>query len=315
MNALNVSRYVLCGCAVATLLTGCGGSQSASSVVPGAGGPTKAVAGSHTFHYTGARQSFKVPAGVIEITVVARGAAGGGESFYYSGHEYEYFGRGGRVYAQIPVRPHETLYVYVGGQGSTTGGFNGGGAPGGSPSGGSGYGGGGASDVRQGGKSLRDRVLVAAGGGGQGDGSRSGYGGVGGGLLGGSGGYYSSGEAGEGGSQSQGGAGGLGGQGRGYPGYPGSSGTFGTGGDGGEGGANPSPSGYNDGGGGGGAGGGYYGGGGGGGGGATYASIYGQPGGGGGGGSSYAERTAINFRTWSGWKNATGDGLVVFSWK
>jgi hypothetical protein len=36
---------------------------------------------------------------------------------------------------------------------------------------------------------------------------------------------------------------------------------------------------------------------------------------GGGGGSSYAEPSAINFRTWGGWKNANGNGLVVFSWK
>lgn len=37
-------------------------------------------------------------------------------------------------------------------------------------------------------------------------------------------------------------------------------------------------------------------------------------GGGGGGGSSYVEPSAKNFRQWQGWKNATGDGLIVLSW-
>ncbi|MFZ0030595.1 MAG: alkaline phosphatase family protein [Candidatus Cybelea sp.] len=53
-----------------------------------------------------------------------------------------------------------------------------------------------------------------------------------------------------------------------------------------------------------------------GGGGADYDSSYygGVPGGGGGGGSSWAKSSVADFRTWSGWKDATGDGLVVFSW-
>ena len=64
----------------------------------------------------------------------------------------------------------------------------------------------------------------------------------------------------------------------------------------------------------GGAGGGYYGGGGGGGGGAGVEGESG-PGGGGGGGSSYVEPSAKHVRMWQGWKDATGDGLVVFSWR
>lgn len=58
-------------------------------------------------------------------------------------------------------------------------------------------------------------------------------------------------------------------------------------------------------------------GGGGGGGGGTiyYESRYeSSQGGGGGGGSSYVEPSAIKSRTWTGWKKAKGDGLVVFSW-
>ena len=37
-------------------------------------------------------------------------------------------------------------------------------------------------------------------------------------------------------------------------------------------------------------------------------------GGGGGGGSGFAERKATQVRFWDNWKNATGDGLVVFTW-
>jgi hypothetical protein len=64
---------------------------------------------------------------------------------------------------------------------------------------------------------------------------------------------------------------------------------------------------------GGGGGGGYYGGGGGGSG-YTY-NYYDGGGGGGGGGSTYIERHAITVKAWQGWKNATGNGLVVFDWK
>jgi hypothetical protein len=272
-----------------------------------------------TFKYTGARQQFTVPAGVNWLTVVALGAAGAGQK---RSHDQGGVARGGRVYAIIPVQPGEKLYVYVGGQGSTTGGFNGGGNPGSDPSQPGGYGGGGASDVRYGGDLRLDRVLVAGGGGGQGAGvfSQDPFGGKGGGATGGSGGSDPSGYAGgagTGGTQTQGGLGGVGGYAFGSPqnGAPGNPGALGSGGSGGDGGYNPSPSGYNDGGGGGGGGGGYYGGGGGGGGSAAFASLYGAPGGGGGGGSSYIEPSAKKFQSWQGWKSATRDGLVVFSWR
>jgi len=35
---------------------------------------------------------------------------------------------------------------------------------------------------------------------------------------------------------------------------------------------------------------------------------------GGGGGSSYIEPSARKYESWQGWKTATGNGLVVFSW-
>lgn len=268
-----------------------------------------------TFRYTGKRQSFIIPAHVEQIAVVALGGAGGAA---YTGL---CLARGGRVFAVIPVQQHERLYVFVGGQGGVvSGGFNGGGnagksSPGFHPS----YGGGGASDIRQDGDKLRDRILVAGGGGGQGSDCGYDYGGRGGGEIGGTGGAYPSdyyaGGGGMGGSQNSGGSGGTRGKGtsKGRNGKPGDDGALGRGGNGGRGGVNRH--GPYGGGGGGGAGAGYYGGGGGGGGGASFASQYGSPGGGGGGGSSYVEPNAIKSRMWRGWKTATGDGLVVISWR
>ena len=68
-----LARYALSIGAAAALLAGCGGSQPLG--LPGAtrddsDSPTHR----HTFKYTGATQSFIVPAGVTRITVVARGA-------------------------------------------------------------------------------------------------------------------------------------------------------------------------------------------------------------------------------------------------
>jgi hypothetical protein len=314
----NLVRSALNVC-IAALLAACGGSQAPIGA-PGVTTDGNDSQPHHrTFTYAGAEQSFKVPAGVTTITVVARGAAGSGLSGYPC--DPDCFGRGGRVYAEIPVKPGEELYVYVGGQGtSNAGGFNGGGDPGNTYTW-QGNGGGGASDVRERDNALKDRVLVAAGGGGQGgSGSDAGIyydstGGNGGGKVGGSG-FSPFGGGGGGGSQTEGGAGGAegSGSGSGAPGQPGSDGAIGIGGSGG-GGAKGSDSG-NSGGAGGGGGGGYYGGGGGAGGGASIKGSYPSgAGGGGGGGSSWAERRAKHFRTWSAWKSAKGNGLVVFSWR
>lgn len=308
--------YALCISATAALLAACGGNAGSVAGPPAAETPF-AASFSKTFKFTDGVQTFRVPAGVTKLQVVARGAAGGGETCYSYCHGSTYFGRGGRVFAVIPVRPREKLYVFVGGEGSQgNGGFNGGGSGGAYSI--AGYGGGGASDVREHGDGLHDRILVAAGGGGQGAGSRFAFGGSGGGNVGGAGGtnnygtYDYAGGGGTGGTQKGGGAGGTGGVGSSEnSGTPGSPGTLGTGGSGGRAGSNPSGLNFS----GGGGGGGYYGGGGGGGGGAAFASIYGGPGGGGGGGSSYIEPKASKFQTWSGWKNATTNGLVVFSWQ
>ncbi len=315
MKLSSIAPYALSISSVAALLAGCSGT-------PGTGIPTTpgSTLGKHstsngkTFRPIGKPQVFRVPPNVHSITVVMIGASG----------EYcpSYPARAGRVFAVIPVTPHEKLWVYVGGQGNgTSGGFNGGGN-GGSPTseGHQGAGGGGASDVRVAPGGVSDRVLVAGGGGGDGEpfgntkSSDFGCAGYGGGLVGGDGlrGLYyygAGGGGGTGGSQSAGGTGGQGGAPSSpYPGNPGENGALGIGGAGGQ-----VAGGYSDGGGGGG--GGYYGGGGGGSGEGGYSTGNFGGGGGGGGGSSFAEPKATQVRFWKNWKNATGPGLVVFSWQ
>jgi hypothetical protein len=120
-----------------------------------------------TFNYTGAQQSFMVPAGVNSIAIKAWGAQG------WSGSNAG--GPGGYAEGNLAVSPGQTVYIYVGGQGTLANGgddvpsgagWNGGGhglnTGGASTSGG----GGGASDVRLGGTALSDRKIVAGGGGG-----------------------------------------------------------------------------------------------------------------------------------------------------
>ncbi len=307
MRHWNLSYYAISSCVTAVLLAGCGGGGERVSAIPSSDIATT-VTHSRTFNYVGTKQSFKVPPGVTSIAVVARGA---------SGVSCPRTGRGARVYAVIPVTPRERLSIYVGGAASgSTGGFNGGGA------GGNGYldSGGGASDVRLSPGRLRDRILIAGGGGGESAtyygcayGVDWGTGGGGGGLTGENGNeggpYYNGteGQGGSGGTQTRGGAGGDGGTASSCSkdGNPGADGALGFGGSGGNRIDDPGS-------GGGGGGGGYFGGGGGG------SACPPEPpysgGGGGGGGSSYAEPHATNVRFWPNWKNASGNGLVVFSW-
>ena len=304
MKAPRFARYALSSCVAAAMLAGCGGMQP--PIDPPGTNETEQVLSHHlTFHYTGKEQSFTAPVGAKWITVVALGAAGGGLG-----------GRGGRVFAEFPVMHGEHLAVLVGGTtNSASGGYNG--AGNGAIYSGydrGAYGGGGATDIREGGTRLRDRILVAGGGGGQGGqlpySEGYGVGGKGGGSSAGNGnsGYGSDGVeggGGTGGAQDGGGSGGL----AGFGGYGyGQVGLDGSRADGGSGGGGQTGST-----GGGGGGGGYYGGGGGGGGGWAYGDSEGG-GGGGGGGSSYIEPSARKYESWQGWKTATGNGLVVFSW-
>ena len=216
------------------------------------------------FTYTGGPQTYVVPPWCNRLRVVARGAAGGLGSGGGPG------GVGADVTADVSVTPGQTLQVNVGGQGgyypNTLGGFNGG-AVGGTI----GSGGGGASDVRFGGYSLAERLVVAGGGGGSGAGFVK-VGGAGGLPVGGNAytetnvGYDG---GGKGATQTSGGAGGY------FANDPSQNGAVGQFGSGGRGGSN----------GGGGGGGGYFGGGGG----------YGNPGDfGGGGGSSWVHPGRLN---------------------
>ncbi len=240
--------------AVAALLAGAPGARAAEQ----------------TFNYTGAQQTFVVPAGATAVKVVATGASGG---FGYEGRQTN-VALGVVITATIPVTATETLAIFVGGKGGTggVGGFNGGGSSADSLS--PGGGGGGASDVRQGGTTAIQgadyRVVVAGGGGGNGSnypGIDSLEGGAGGAPMGQNGIPSYGGYVAYGGTQTAGGA-------SGGPDIA-TAGTLGKGGTGG--GAD-----YY----GGGGGGGYYGGGGG-------FSVLGNAGGGGGGGSSFATPLAI----------------------
>jgi hypothetical protein len=302
-----LNRHALCSCVAAVMLAGCAGSPALLNT-PDTTGIEQVLAHHLTFHYTGSAQTFKVPAGVKLIGVDARGAAGGRAPA--SGKDG---GRGGRVVAELPVVPGERLAIFVAGVGNGAGGgYNGGGSGMGSGSLVS-YGGGGATDIREDGSALKDRILIAGGGGGRGSGGylgAGGSGGQGGGKIAGNGENGSGsknrgcripeGSGGSGGSQHRGGSFGRGG----CEGHDGEVGQLGNGGGGGGGTCCA----------GGGGGGGYYGGGGGGGG--TYddPKTWEGTAGGGGGGSSYVESRAQKYQSWQGWKDATGDGQVVVSW-
>jgi hypothetical protein len=145
-------------------------------------------------------------------------------------------GNGGRVQATLAVTSGSSLYLYVGGQGTSastsgstgTGGWNGGGRGGvGNGSCCSGGGGGGATDIRTTAGDFNTRLIVAGGGGGTSCDYCSSYdnGGDGGGLIGASGASYASYSGGGGGGQSSGGLGGA------YANWaPSQAGSFGLGG-------------------------------------------------------------------------------------
>ena len=245
------------------------------------------VLGPVQFDYTGAEQSFEVPAGVTSLIVEAVGAAGG--DGYNTDNDPDTVrglgGDGGRVIATVAVTPGEMLYIQVGGRGQDAaegtpglGGYNGGGDGADSQFNPSYYGagGGGASDVRIGGQGLADRVVVAGGGGG-GSGwctDGNGTGGDGGDLTGDSGGMCTSIVPGTGGTQNAGGS---------------SNGALGVGGATGLVGSRAGS----------GGGGGYYGGG-------------ASDGSGAGGGSSYAVPGAMSVVHTRG--GNSGDGVVILDW-
>jgi hypothetical protein len=161
-----------------------------------------------TFTYTGAAQTYTVPAGVTSVVIDAVGPSGAP----YGGSGG---GTGSHIRGTLAVTPGQTLQVNVGGCGLESsvgtspglGGWNGGANGGftvGAGTGNAGNGGGGMSDVRQGGTAWANIVIAAAGGGG----AANSYQGGGGGSLGGNGspGGGTAGNAGLGGTQTAGGA-------------------------------------------------------------------------------------------------------------
>jgi hypothetical protein len=246
------------------------------------GGPV-GPGGTQTFSYTGAVQTFTVPAGVTSIQVDVKGGRGG------NGVNGSIGGNGGRVQGTIAVTPGSVLELYVGGQGidcgtCATGAYNGGGGTV------AGIGqeagtGGGASDIRVAPYALINRIFVAGGGGGGGYTGAAADGGDGGGLIGENGATWNGYQGGTGGTQL---AGGIGGDGTPYGQPDAINGSLGLGGGG---------QGWS--GGGGGAGGGYYGGGGG--------FI-----GGGGGGSNFADPIATGVTHNQGIQ--AGPGEIILTW-
>ena len=128
------------------------------------------VATPATFAFTGAAETFTVPDGITALAITLTGAAGGGSASCVDGEmSQDDGGLGAVVTATLAVTPGEALTIRVGGKGGFTevsgdnspGGYNGGG-----DGGYYGGGGGGATDIRIGGDTLADRILVAGGGGG-----------------------------------------------------------------------------------------------------------------------------------------------------
>ena len=187
-----------------------------------------------TFTYTGDYYSWTVPSGITSITVDAYGAEGGKSNYSVNSAVP---GKGGRIQATLTATAGETLYLYVGGAGTSvasitsntaSAGWNGGGKGGyGNGSGYWGAGGGGATDIRTTAGSLSSRILVAGGGGGAACNSCSENGGDGGGLTANAGATVAYGTAASGGgTQSAGGVGNT------YSGWgPSQAGSLGLGGD------------------------------------------------------------------------------------
>lgn len=182
-----------------------------------------------TFHGIGTRYSYTVPTGVTELEIECWGGQGG-ECLDGDRNEYDLGGQGGYATGALSVTEGETLYVHPGRQGwraddnlnrkHMIGGWGGGqdeteGGHGGEFDGYQyqpGSAGGAGSDVRQGGDTYSERVIVAGGGGGgfvDYDGSPTRQGGGGGGSQG-EDGYDAGDSGGYGGTQSSGGDGGTG---------------------------------------------------------------------------------------------------------
>jgi len=273
-SVINWYDVAVGGTPLTTVNSGANFSRTVSSTTTYYAEAKTGVSVNQTFNYNGAQQSWVVPAGVTSVVVETWGAEGGAAQSGVGG-------KGGYAKGLLAVTPGQTLYIYVGGKGTSAttstrvnGGYNGGGSVALAMNYLSAYGyyyyaasGGGASDIRRGGTALSNRLIVAGAGGGTGHTTRGGHalGGNGGGSVAGDGYGAESFYGGGGGTQSAGGAAGGGPNAQ----YFSSAGSLGNGGSNN---ANGTGGGYN----GSGGGGGYYGGG-----------TGGGAGAGGGGGSSY----------------------------
>ena len=132
-----------------------------------------------TFTYTGADQTYVVPAGAISLTVYLWGA-GGGSTISPAGGGNQIGGPGACIVGVLNVTAGETLILIVGQAGcnytvSTTSRYGGGGAPGGHPDAGYSSSGGGRSAIRRG---TADVVTAGGGGGGRQGSTIGGAGGI-----------------------------------------------------------------------------------------------------------------------------------------
>lgn len=276
-----------------------------------------------TLFFTGGEQNYTIPCGVTSVTIDAFGGKGANGTNGGNNSIGGVGGLGGHAQGVLSVTSGQSLTVVVGGQATgVTGGYNGGGFGGNAGTSFGAGGGGGATDIRLGGNTIGDRILVAGGGGGGGTvgcestNATGGNGGLGGGGNGVNGndvdnnGLIAGG--GRGAIGMTGGAGGIG-----CNGFTGTPGQNAVGAFGGDGGIAPTcccftfPTVPN----GGGGGGGYDGGGGGGGGSAGDVGCLTNDkgaGGGGAGGTNFVSSTFTNPVTISGVND--GNGYVVFSY-
>jgi hypothetical protein len=97
------------GFTLTSITSGGGASGSPNYDTPGGNGSVSIVysGGSATYNYTGANQTFTVPAGVTSLTVTLNGAGGGGMG-YGSG------GNGARVVGTYTVSPGQVYTIIVG---------------------------------------------------------------------------------------------------------------------------------------------------------------------------------------------------------
>jgi hypothetical protein len=122
-----------------------------------------------TLFFTGGEQNYTIPCGVTSVIIDAFGGKGANGTNGGNNSIGGVGGLGGHAQGVLSVTSGQSLTVVVGGQATgVTGGYNGGGFGGNAGTSFGAGGGGGATDIRLGGNTIGDRILVAGGGGGGG---------------------------------------------------------------------------------------------------------------------------------------------------